>query len=115
MVSIHHYPKGHWGLARTDGSRRRDTAGNNARAYIDGKDFKDTGCELHPSCLDCPRQPCIEDEPTSPTPWQRGRRNGLVMQMRANGVAVKNIAIYFGVNERTVRRIVEAKRKGRTK
>jgi hypothetical protein len=42
--------------------RERPTEKRRAsRHHEDGENLKDTGCHLHPSCLQCPRPRCIYD------------------------------------------------------
>jgi len=66
--------------------------------------FKEDGCELHPSCLNCPLPSCPANEPY-------GMRRALAMTrakkaliMHLRGKSNEEIALDFGVSIRTVQR-----------
>ena len=75
--------------------------------------WRDQGCELFPSCLNCPRPRCIEDEPRGKQKLRartRARRMGV---LRDEGKTVRQIAEAYGVSVRTVQRALEwARREG---
>ncbi len=68
-------------------------------------DYTDTGCDLAPSCLECPLALCKYDDPN----W--GRRNQTVMRdqeivrLRGQGLKVSQIAKIVKTSERTVYRV----------
>ncbi len=68
-------------------------------------DYTDTGCDLAPSCLECPLALCKYDDPN----W--GRRNRTVMRdqeivrLRGQGLKVSQIAKIAKTSERTVYRV----------
>ena len=66
--------------------------------------FKEDGCELHPSCLNCPLPSCPANEPY-------GMRRALAMTrakkaliMHLRGKSNKEIACALGASLRTVHR-----------
>ena len=70
--------------------------------------YRDEGCELAESCLNCPFSKCIYDEP--------GGKRRLLKRLRAremarlfttNGKKVKELAQMFGVSQRTVQRALK--------
>lgn len=68
----------------------------------------DTGCDLHPSCLACPRAICIFDEPRSRAPSQRTALMRVrVTNLKARGLSVADIAHELNVTSRTVQRYLE--------
>ena len=69
--------------------------------------YEDTGCEVSPSCLNCPLPQCKYDDPT----WfQKHRRIARDMKvwstMQAEGLNVDEVAERFSVTVRTVFRIM---------
>ena len=70
----------------------------------DNSNWKDQGCELHDSCLHCPREKCVEDEPRA-RQTQRLQNRALHMRLlKAEGKNIKDIARIFEVSLRTVQR-----------
>lgn len=67
------------------------------------------GCHLHPHCLSCPREWCIEDEPerAPAAPYTAASAESYEIAMRlvaAGGLTVTAIAREAGVTPRTVKR-----------
>ena len=69
--------------------------------------WKDGGCDLHPACLECPLQSCIEEEPRGRQKRRIADRASLIEEMRASGITCREIAAAFGVSTRTVQRALE--------
>ncbi len=71
--------------------------------------YNDDGCDLAPSCLNCPLPECKHDLETD-----RNRdRDARIVAMRTRGATVQQIGQVFGLSDRTVYRItspVERKR-----
>ena len=68
--------------------------------------YPDEGCELHPSCLACPRAVCQYDDPPKP----RGARHDKekYAQIAAmKGAPLAQIAIATGASLRTVYRAMK--------
>lgn len=66
--------------------------------------YRDTGCELSPSCLSCPLERCAEDQPRG---RQRVRQRSLSATVRSlldMGYTQVQIARMLGVSDRTVGR-----------
>lgn len=69
--------------------------------------YEDTGCEVSPSCLNCPLPQCKYDDPT----WfQRHRRIARDLKvwstMQSESLSVEDTAERFSVTVRTVFRIM---------
>lgn len=77
----------------------------------DNVNWKDTGCELYPSCLNCPRETCIEEEPRAILRERMNDRALEMMALKAEGKTVKEIARAFKVSIRTVQRSLATVRK----
>jgi len=67
--------------------------------------YRDEGCELAESCLECPFARCIYDEPGGRRRWMKRRREREIARLHINeGKKVKELAEMFGISERTVQR-----------
>jgi hypothetical protein len=63
--------------------------------------FRDTGCEMSPSCLSCPLPICKHDDPK----WaQRGRVTWVASVYEAHDRSVARTAEAMGVTRRSVHR-----------
>ena len=69
---------------------------------IEGLHPADTGCELHPKCLDCPFPKCKEDIPA--TKKVGIKRQETIQKLKAKGKKTKEIASIVGLSVRTVRK-----------
>lgn len=69
--------------------------------------YKDDGCELSPSCLNCPMPRCKYDDPGWMQRERRRRRDQAVLNARRqDGLTVPQLARRFRVSERTIFRIL---------
>ena len=66
--------------------------------------WRDEGCELFPSCLNCPLPGCIEEEPRGKQRLRMLARARRMAELRRDGKSIKEIAELFGVTKRTVQR-----------
>ena len=73
--------------------------------------YRDEGCEFADSCLDCPLPKCIYDEPRGRQRWlKRSRDREMTNLFNSEGKGVKEVALIFGVSQRTVQRALERMR-----
>ena len=72
-------------------------------------DWCDEGCDIFPSCLNCPLPRCIEEEPRGKQRLRTSARAKRMVAFRQNGKSVREIAELFGVTERTVQRALRAR------
>ena len=70
--------------------------------------YQDKGCELFPSCLNCPFPDCIKEEPWGKERFLKSRRAERMRELRREGKSVKEIARIFEVSPRTVQRWLKA-------
>ena len=66
--------------------------------------WRDEGCELFPSCLNCPLPRCIEEEPRGKQRSSMSGRARRMAELRRDGKSIKEIAVLFEVSKRTVQR-----------
>jgi DNA-binding transcriptional ArsR family regulator len=66
--------------------------------------YEDKGCELFPSCLDCPFPDCLKEEPWGKERFLKRRRAQRMLELKQEGKSVKEIARIFEVSPRTVQR-----------
>ncbi len=69
--------------------------------------YRDTGCDVSPSCLRCPLARCKYDDPGWYHREQREQRDQeVVLVRRTQGATIPQLAQRFGVSERTIHRIL---------
>lgn len=74
--------------------------------------YQDEGCELAPSCLNCPFPYCIEDVPRGRQRQRKEVRNREIVRLfYTQGEGVKQIAHRLRVSERTVQRALKERQK----
>jgi hypothetical protein len=74
---------------------------------FDGANFRDTGCHLHPACLECPEPICIFEQPLrsyrTTTPAERAARDAEIYAAKESGMGVTEIRARFSVNSEGLR------------
>jgi len=66
--------------------------------------YEDGGCELFPSCLNCPFPDCIREEPWGREKFLKRRRAERMMELKKEGKSIGEIARIFELSTRTVQR-----------
>ena len=67
--------------------------------------YRDEGCDLASSCLNCPFPKCVYDQPRGRQRWlKRWRDREIVRLFNTEGKRVKELALMFGLSQRTVQR-----------
>jgi len=70
--------------------------------------YRDEGCEFASSCLNCPFPRCIYEQPRGRQRWQKRLRAGEMRRLfTTGGEGVKELAIMFGVSQRTIQRALK--------
>ena len=70
--------------------------------------YRDAGCDLADSCLNCPFTRCIYDEPRGKQRWlKRLRAREMARLFTTEGKGIKELALMFGVSQRTVQRALK--------
>ncbi len=73
--------------------------------------YRDTGCDLYPSCLRCPLPRCRYEEPGgAPAMLRTGRDATIVRLSREQNLSVTELAARFGLSRRTIFRVLRAAR-----
>ncbi|MDD5509538.1 MAG: helix-turn-helix domain containing protein [Dehalococcoidales bacterium] len=69
--------------------------------------YHDDGCDLAPSCLSCPFDRCLYDEPGGRQCFTRKLRDREILRLFAAGNhGVAELAATFAVSRRTVQRVL---------
>ena len=67
--------------------------------------YKDEGCDLADSCLNCPFPRCVYEQPRGRQRWLKKLRDKEIARLfTGEGKGVKELALVFGVSSRTVQR-----------
>jgi hypothetical protein len=73
--------------------------------------YQDSGCEVSPTCLECPLPVCRYEVPGGLSAILREPRDAEVLTARRQGTAIDGICRQFGLSRRTVFRILSAARR----
>jgi hypothetical protein len=74
-------------------------------------DYRDEGCELAISCLNCPFTICILDQPGGKQRWRKRLRDTEIIRLfSSEGKKTGELAQRFGVSLRTVQRVLRRNR-----
>ncbi len=70
--------------------------------------YRDGGCDLAGSCLNCPFPQCIYEQPRGRQHWlKRLREKEMVRLLTTEGKEVRELATMFSVSQRTVQRALK--------
>lgn len=70
--------------------------------------YRDEGCELAASCLNCPLPGCVYDRPRGRQKWLKQNRDQEITQrFIGEGKTVQELAREFGISRRTVQRALK--------
>ncbi len=73
-------------------------------------EYRDSGCDLAPSCLRCPLVRCRYDEPGGARALLQGPRDEAVQRRREEGAGIDGLAAEFDLSRRSVFRILARER-----
>jgi len=97
-------PRGPAGRAQARGTgkprRSRDALPENTR-------YRDDGCSVSRSCFTCPLPRCRYEEPGGLRAVLNQQRDSQILELRAGGASVEELAVRFSVSRRTVFRVLE--------
>ena len=66
--------------------------------------FKDSGCRFSSSCLNCPIEICVYDNPSIVRNLEKSNRDNNIIKDRSEGLSIKQIAKKYSISIRTVHR-----------
>ena len=70
--------------------------------------YRDEGCDLAGSCLNCPFPQCVYEQPRGRQGWLKNLRDSEIAGLFKNeSKGVKELALTFGVSQRTVQRALK--------
>ena len=69
-------------------------------------EYRDSGCDLAPSCLRCPLVRCRYDEPGGARALLQSSRDEAVQRRREEGAGIDGLAAEFDLSRRSVFRIL---------
>ena len=69
-------------------------------------EYRDSGCDLAPSCLRCPLVRCRYDEPGGARALLQSSRDEAVQRRREEGAGIDGLAAEFALSRRSVFRIL---------
>jgi hypothetical protein len=70
--------------------------------------YRDEGCDYADSCLACPFEQCLYDEPRGRQRWLKTLRNREINRLFTGGWGINELALLFGVSQRTIQRALKA-------
>ena len=75
--------------------------------------YRDNGCDLADSCLNCPFSKCIYEETGGRRRWLKGLRDKEMARLfSTEGKGIKELALIFGLSQRTVQRALKGSKEG---
>ncbi len=70
--------------------------------------YRDEGCDLADSCLDCPFPQCIYEQPRGRQRWLKKLRDGEIARLFSDeSKEVRELALIFRVSQRTIQRALK--------
>jgi len=70
--------------------------------------YRDEGCEFAESCLNCPLQKCVYEQPGGGQRWRKRQRDQEMARLfTAEGKGIRELALTFRVSQRTVQRALK--------
>ena len=69
--------------------------------------YKDEGCELAESCLNCPFPRCIYDQPRGKQRWLKQVRDHEIKKLFDKGSGSRELGVIFGLSRRTIQRALK--------
>lgn len=77
-------------------------------------DYRDSGCDLYVSCLNCPLPQCrYEVNGGASAILRTGRDASIIAAAKRDGTTVDDLARMFGLSRRTIFRVLERGRRPR--
>jgi hypothetical protein len=84
-------------------------SGPRADALPEGREYRDTGCDLFPSCLRCPLPRCRYETEGGVARMLREARDRVIVASWERGEKAEDIARSLGMGKRQVYRVVSGR------
>lgn len=69
--------------------------------------YKDEGCELNDSCLNCPFPRCLQEEPRGKQRWTKKVRDSEIGRLFNSGLNTKELSKMFDLSRRSIQRALK--------
>lgn len=107
MLTVNYRPVDHVDSDQTSIREQASNSINTTRGLPENTVYRDTGCDLASSCLECPLALCKYDDPNQGRHSRTIMRDTEIMRLFAEGFKVSAIALKVNVSNRTVYRIIQ--------
>ncbi len=78
-------------------------------ALPENLEYRDSGCDLYPSCLHCPLPRCRYDDRAGAAGMLRTGRDASILRLaERDGMPVDRLAEMFGLSRRTIFRVLRS-------
>jgi hypothetical protein len=100
------------GMNSTAPRRRRRTKVDRLEGDLlpEHMNYRDDGCEVSPTCLNCPLPVCRYEVPGGLAALQRRPRDAELLALHMHGAGIDRLCDQFGLSRRSVFRIIAAAR-----
>jgi len=96
------------GEGEAESSNEGDLRSNGTDSLPEYCQYKDEGCDLADSCLNCPFPQCIYEQPGGRQRWLKKLRDREITRLFTDGgKEIKELASMFNVSPRTVQRALK--------
>lgn len=69
-------------------------------------EYRDTGCSLAGSCLECPFPECIDGAPGGKRHYLKQQRNSEISRLYDTGKTSKDLSVLFNISRKTIQRAI---------
>ena len=107
MLSMKYRQVNHAASVQTSIREQAPNSINTTRGLPENTAYEDTGCDLAPSCLECPLALCKYDDPNRARYDRTVMRDTEIMRLFAEGFKVSAIALKVNISNRTVYRVIQ--------
>lgn len=107
MLTASHLRGNQASLSQKDVHGDKPASINTTRGLPENTVYQDTGCDLAPSCLECPLALCKYDDPNGARYDRTVMRDTEIMRLFAEGLKVSAIALKVNISNRTVYRVIQ--------
>ena len=107
MVTASHLRANQTSSSRKNVCEQPFSSINTTRGLPENTVYRDTGCDLAPSCLECPLALCKYDDPNSERVDRNVMRDTAIVKLFASGLKVSEIASRVNISDRTVYRVIQ--------